>query len=98
MLRLLYNCFSSKKAKRGDTVTMAKKKTNIPPQPVYNFPDPCSENDDLGVDDAITCLHKAAEYEKWAERARKCGRDDLAILYEIAAEQFFTYYKCFERG
>ena len=78
-------------------MTKEKKKTNNPPKPVYKFPDPCSNDDDI-VDDAITCLHKAAEYEKWAERARKCGRDDLAILYEIAAEQFFTYYKCFERG
>jgi hypothetical protein len=85
-------------SKRGDTVVNEKKKTNIPPQPFYNFPDPCSDDDDLGLDDAITCLHKAAEYEKWAERAKNCGRDDLAILYEIAAEQFFTYYKCFERG
>lgn len=78
-------------------MTKPKKKTTNPPQPVYNFPDPCSD-DELGADDAVTCLHKAAKYEKWAERARNCGREDLAILYEIAAEQFFTYYKCFERG
>ena len=43
--------------------------------------------------DGVTYLHKAAEYEKWAERARSCGRDDLAILYEIKAKEWFTVYK-----
>lgn len=79
-------------------MTKPKKKTTIPSQPVYNFPDPCSDDDELGGDDAVACLHKAAKYEKWAERARNCGRDDLAILYDIAAEQYFTYYKWCERG
>ena len=43
--------------------------------------------------DGVTYLHKAAEYEKWAERARSCGRYDLAILYEIKAKEWFTVYK-----
>ena len=78
-------------------MTKEKKKTNNPPKPVYKFPDPCSDDDDL-VDDAITCLHKAAEYEKWAERARECGRDELAIIYESAAERWFKWYKSMEQG
>ena len=38
-------------------------------------------------------LHKAAEFERWAERARSCGREDLALLYEIKAEEWFSVYK-----
>ena len=48
--------------------------------------------------DVLTFLHKAAEYERWAERARSCGRDDLAILYEIKAEEWFSVYKESEKG
>jgi len=48
--------------------------------------------------DGVTYLHKAAEYEKWAERARSCGRYDLAILYEIKAKEWFTVYKEWEKG
>jgi hypothetical protein len=47
--------------------------------------------------DAATYLHKAAEYEKWAERARGCGRDELAIMYEGAAERWFKWYKGMEQ-
>ena len=35
--------------------------------------------------DPHTCLSKVAEYEDLAERARACGRDDLASRYEDAA-------------
>ena len=76
-----------------------KKGKNIPKPVSYNFPDPGADDEDKGVGcDAVTVLHKAAEYEKWAERARSCGRDDLALLYEIEAEQWFKWYKGMEQG
>ena len=64
----------------------------------YDFPEPIFDDEsDVGWD-GVTYLHKAAEYEKWAERARSCGRDDLAILYEIKAKEWFTVYKEWEKG
>ena len=59
----------------------------------YDFPESFFDDEfDMGWDD-LTYLHKAAECERWAERARNCGRDDLAILYEIKAEEWFSAYK-----
>ena len=79
---------------------MKVKKGKSIPEPVnYDFPDPASNDDDtLFGCDAFTLLHMAAEYERWAERARSCGRDDLAILYEIKAEEWFEWYKGMEQG
>ena len=79
---------------------MKTKKEKIIPKPDnYNFPDPGADDEDKGFGcDAVTCLHKAAEYEKWAERARECGRDDLIILYETEAKQWFEWYKDTEQG
>ena len=59
-----------------------KKGKDIPNPENYNFPDPDANEEEMywGVD-VVTCLHKAAEYEKWAERARDCGRDDLVIIH-----------------
>ena len=76
-----------------------KKEKSIPMPINYKFPDPNSDEEiDACWDwDVLTYLHKAAEYEKWAERARSCGRDDLAILYEIKAEEWFSVYKEWER-
>ena len=75
------------------------KKGKIIPKPVnYNFPEPiCDDESDEGWD-ILTYLHKAAEYERWAERARSCGKEDLAILYEIKAEEWFSVYKESEKG
>ncbi len=71
-----------------------KKEKNIPEPVNYDFPEPASDDDDVLFGcDAFTLLHMAAEYERWAERARSCGRDDLAILYEIKAEEWFSAYK-----
>ncbi len=79
-----------------DTVT--KKRKNIPNPVTYNFPDPDANDEgmDEGVD-AVFYLHKAAEYERWAERARSCSREDLVILYEMAAERWFNLYKDIEQ-
>lgn len=76
-------------------MTKAKKKQVIPNPAQYDFPDPnADDNSDMDWGwDILTYLHKAAEYEKWAERARSCGREDLAELYEIAAEKWFSLYK-----
>ena len=72
---------------------------NKPAPENYDFPDPASDDDDtLFGCDAFTLLHMAAEYERWTERARSCGRDDLAILYEIKAEECFEWYKDMEQG
>ena len=76
-----------------------KKGKNTPEPVSYDFPDPDFDDDDvLSGCDAFTVLHKAAEYERWAERARNCGRDDLAILYEIKAEEWSKWYKDMEQG
>ena len=78
---------------------MKDKKGKAMPLPVnYKFPDPNSDEDiDVCWDwDVLTFLHKAAEYERWAERARGCGRDDLAELYEIKAKEWFSVYKAWE--
>ena len=75
-----------------------KKGKNIPKPVNYSFPEPiCDDESDEGWD-ILTYLHKAAEYERWAERARSCGRDDLAILYETQAEEWFSVYKESEKG
>ena len=75
------------------------KKQNNPKPVHYNFPDPETNEEEMyWGKDAATCLHKAAEYEKWAERARSCGRNDLATLYEIKAEEWFKRYKDMEKG
>ena len=67
--------------------------TNKPTPENYNFPDPIVDDEyDTGWD-ILTYLHKAAEFERWAERARSCGREDLALLYEIKAEEWFSVYK-----
>ena len=66
---------------------------NKPAPESYAFPESFFDDEfDMGWDD-LTYLHKAAECERWAERARNCGRDDLAILYEIKAEEWFSAYK-----
>ena len=76
-----------------------KKNNNIPKPENYDFPDPDADEKEMYWDgDAATYLHKAAEYEKWAERARECGRDELAIIYESAAERWFKWYKSMEQG
>ncbi len=76
-----------------------KKGKNIPEPFNYDFPDPAFDDDDVLFGcDAFTLLHKAAEYERWAERARSCGRENLAILYEIKAEEWFKWYKEMEQG
>ena len=87
------------KARRDDMATVTKKGKNIQKTVTYNFPDP--DANDEGMDeggDALLYLHKAAEYEKWAELARSCGRDDLVILYEMAAERWSNLYKVMEKG
>ncbi len=64
-------------------MTKVNKEKIIPVPKNYDFPEPIFDDEiDVGWD-ILTYLHKAAEYEKWAERARSCGQDDLAILYEI---------------
>ena len=66
---------------------------NKPAPENYDFPESFFDDEfDVGWDD-LTYLHNAAECERWAERARSCGRDDLAILYEIKAEEWFSAYK-----
>ena len=71
---------------------------NKPEPENFDFPEPIFDDEiDVGWD-ILTYLRKAAEYEKWAERARSCGRDDLAILYEIKAKEWFTVYKEWEKG
>ena len=75
-----------------------KKGKNIPEPVNYDFPEPTSEDEDVFFGcDAFTLLHKAAEYERWAERARSCGRNDLAMLYEIKAEEWLEWYKDMEQ-
>ena len=71
---------------------------NKPVPENYDFPEPIFGDEIDAGQDILTYLHKAAEYEKWAERARSCGRDDLAILYEIKAKEWFTIYKEWEKG
>ena len=75
-----------------------KKGKDIPKPENYDFPDPDANEEEMywGVD-VVTCLHKAAEYEKWAECARDCGRDELVIMYENAAERWFKWYKDMEQ-
>lgn len=87
------------KARREDMATVKKKGKNIPKPVTYNFPDPDANDEEIDWGgDALLCLHKAAEYEKWAERARSCGRDDLVILYEMAAERWCNLFKDMEKG
>ena len=70
-----------------------KKVKKVPESENYDFPESFFDDEfDMGWDD-LTYLHKAAECERWTERARSCGRDDLAILYEIKAEEWFSAYK-----
>lgn len=87
------------KARRDDMATVTKKGKNIQKTVTYNFPDPDANDEgmDEGVD-AVFYLHKAAEYERWTERARSCGREDLVILYEMAAERWFNLFKDMEKG
>ena len=76
---------------------MTKPKKKVDPNPIqYDFPDPYVEDDEFGCD-VVTYLHRAAVAERWAERARSCGREDLAVLYENAAEYWYRYYKGMER-
>ena len=77
----------------GDTATHNK----LVPED-HDFPEPIFDDESDEGWDILTYLHKAAEYERWAERARSCGRDDLAILYEIKAEEWFSVYKEWEKG
>lgn len=78
--------------------TMDKKSIKIPEPVNYDFPEPIFDDEsDVGWD-SVTYLHKAAEYERWAERAKRYGRDDLANLYEIKAKEWFTVYKEWEKG
>ncbi len=53
------------------------------------FPEPIMD-DWVGIDNDMDCLHNAAIYEKWTEKARACGRNDLVILYETASAYWRT--------
>ena len=75
-----------------------KKGKNVPVPENYDFPEPSVGDESEAGWDILPYLHKAAEYEKWSERARNCGQDDLAILYEIKAKEWFTVYKEWEKG
>ena len=55
------------------------------PNPDYSFPG--------FVPDPQTCLDQVAKHEYWAERARECGREDLAEQYENAAEDWQRLYE-----
>jgi len=66
---------------------------NKPAPENYDFPEPAFDDESDAGWDILTYLRKAAEYQRWAERARSCGRDDLAILYEIKSEEWFSVYK-----
>ena len=81
-----------------DTATNNKKDKSAPAPVNYDFPEPIFDDESDEGWDILTYLHKAAEYERWAERARCCGKDDLAILYEIKAEEWFSVYKEWEKG
>ena len=52
------------------------------------FPEPYTDEWE-GPFDVISCLHYAAVYEKWAEKAKASGRNDLTELYEDAAVYWF---------
>ena len=80
-------------------VMCSKKEKKIPEPVTYDFPDPGDYEADMDCEfDPFTCLHKAAVSEKWAERARRCGREDLAGLYALAAEKWYSLYKEIDRG
>ena len=49
-----------------------------------DFPEPFTDEWE-GPFDLISCIHYAAIYEKWADKARACGRNDLAVEYEAAS-------------
>lgn len=57
-----------------------------------DFPEPDLSYPGM-VPDPHTCLSKVAEYEDLAERARACGRDDLASRYEDAAAHWRYLYE-----
>lgn len=98
-LIIIFTVQKMNKARRDDMATVTKKGKNIQKPVTYNFPDPDANDEgmDEGVD-AVFYLHKAAEYERWTERAKSCGREDLVILYEMAAERWFNLYKVMEKG
>lgn len=59
------------------------------------FPEPLTDEFE-GCIDAISCLHYAAVYEKWAEKANNAGRNDLITEYETAAAYWKFNYECWE--
>ncbi|SFE16943.1 hypothetical protein [Succiniclasticum ruminis] len=59
------------------------------------FPEPLTDEFEGSID-AISCLHYAAIYEKWAERAKSSGRNDLATEYEAATAYWKSYYESWE--
>ena len=57
-----------------------------------NFPEPDLSFPGM-VPDPHTCLGRVAEYEDLAERARACGRDDLAECYDEAVAHWHNLYE-----
>ncbi len=61
------------------------------------FPEPLTDEFE-GSTDAISCLHYAAVYEKWAEKANNEGRKDLVTEYQDAAAYWKSNYECWEQS
>ena len=73
-------------------MTKVNREKIIPVPENYDFPEPIFDDEiDVGWD-ILTYLHKAAEYEKWAERVRNCGQDDLEHISVILQTACITEY------
>lgn len=59
------------------------------------FPEPLTDEFESSID-AVSCLHYAAVYEKWAEKANSAGRKNLVSEYEAAAAYWKSYYESWE--
>ena len=81
----------------NEVSTIMKKKTTKPflnPDD-YDFPKISADDEYYGqlpISDGVDLLHQAAIFERWAEIARNCGKEELAENYQTISDTLHAEY------
>ena len=61
----------------------------------YDFPSISADDNwygQLPLSDGVDLLHQAAIFERWAELARNCGKEELAENYQTISDDLYGEY------
>ena len=61
----------------------------------YDFPNISADDEwceQLPLSDGVDLLHQAASFERWAEIARNCGKEELAENYQTISDDLYGEY------